>query len=84
MKKASLILEIIPRVQVNYPILNRTGLPLLAAPLKPGKVKGTFYFLRMYQRPITPVVLGIPALELLFELRKGFTPENRRFPIGAI
>jgi len=37
----------------------------------------------MYQRPITPVVLGIPALELLFELRKGFTPENRRFPIGA-
>ncbi len=38
---------------------------------------GTFYFLCMDQRLFTPVVLGISALELLFELRLGFTLEDR-------
>jgi hypothetical protein len=31
----------------------------------------------MDQRLFTPVVLGIIALELLFEFRIGFTPEDR-------
>jgi len=39
--------------------------------------KGTFYVLCRDQRLFTPVVLGIIALELLFEFRIGFTPEDR-------
>ena len=46
--------------------------------------KGTFYVLCMDQRLFTLFVLGILALELLFEFRIGFTPEkcqvlNRRY-----
>jgi hypothetical protein len=39
---------------------------------------GTFYFLCMDQRLFTQFVLGILALELLFEFRTGFTPEERQ------
>ena len=40
---------------------------------------GTFYFLCMGQRLFTQFVLGILALELLFEFRIGFTLEDRQF-----
>ena len=39
--------------------------------------KAIFYVLCRDQRLFTPVVLGIIALELLFEFRIGFTPEDR-------
>ena len=39
---------------------------------------GTFYFLCMDQRLFTPVVLGMPVRELLFEFPIGFTPEDRQ------
>ncbi len=42
------------------------------------KKKRTFYFLCVDQRLFTPVLLGISTLELLFEFRIGFTPENRQ------
>jgi len=34
--------------------------------------------LTAYQNRSAPVVLGIPALDLLFEFRIGFTPEERQ------
>jgi hypothetical protein len=39
---------------------------------------GTFYVLCMDQRMFTQFELGILALELLFEFRIGFTPEERQ------